>query len=88
MFDVLPFINTGEVKVAPGALLINYTDGLTEASNDKGELFEVEGLLDYIKKNNEQPLHAFNTNLVEHINEFKGSDDFDDDLTLLTIRFH
>jgi len=88
MFDVLPFINVGEIKIPGDALLINYTDGLTEASNDKGELFEVEGLLTYIEKNYKAPLNIFNTNLVEHINEFKGSDDFDDDLTLLTIRFH
>jgi sigma-B regulation protein RsbU (phosphoserine phosphatase) len=88
MFDVLPFINIGEVKIPKEGLLINYTDGLTEASNDKGELFEVEGLLDYIGKNHTIALNLFNNTLVEHINEFKGSDDFDDDLTLLTVRFH
>jgi sigma-B regulation protein RsbU (phosphoserine phosphatase) len=88
MFDVLPFINTGEVVIPEGGLLINYTDGLTEASNDAGELFEVEGLLSFIEGNHTAPLFSFNNNLVEHINEFKGSDDFDDDLTLLTVRFH
>jgi sigma-B regulation protein RsbU (phosphoserine phosphatase) len=88
MFDVLPFINIGELKVPKNALLVNYTDGLTETSNDKGELFEVEGLLSYIEENHALPLNVFNTNLVEHINNFKGSDDFDDDLTLLTVRFH
>jgi sigma-B regulation protein RsbU (phosphoserine phosphatase) len=88
MFDVLPFINIGEVKTEPGALLINYTDGLTEATNDKGELFEVEGLLEYIDKNHQVALNMFNATLVEHINDFKATEDFDDDLTLLTIRFH
>ncbi|MBS1592750.1 MAG: serine/threonine-protein phosphatase [Bacteroidetes bacterium] len=88
MFDILPFINTGEVKIEPGALLVNYTDGLTEATNEKGELFEVEGLMAYIAAHYSQPLNMFNANLVEHINEFKGSEDFDDDLTLLTVRFH
>lgn len=88
MFDMLPFINTGELKIPVGGLLINYTDGLTEASNDAGELFEVEGLLTYIENNHSAPLNIFNNNLVEHINNFKGSDDFDDDLTLLTVRFH
>ena len=88
MFDALPFINIGELKVPKGALMINYTDGLTEASNDQDELFEVEGLMAYIMKNHDVPLHTFNHALVEHINAFKGSDDFDDDLTLLTLRFH
>lgn len=88
MFEMLPFINVGELKIPQGALLINYTDGLTEASNDKGELFEVEGLLTFIDQNHNSPLNIFNHDLVEHINTFKGSDDFDDDLTLLTVRFH
>ena len=88
MFELLPFINIGEVYVPKGAFMINYTDGLTEASNEKDELFEVEGLMAYIKNNHDIPLHTFNHALVEHINAFKGSDEFDDDLTLLTIRFH
>lgn len=88
MFDVLPFINIGEVVIPKESVLINYTDGLTEASNVTGELFEVEGLLSYIEQNHNEPLNVFNPNLVEHINNFKGSDDFDDDLTLLTLRFH
>jgi sigma-B regulation protein RsbU (phosphoserine phosphatase) len=88
MFDVLPFINIGETKTEPGAILINYTDGLTEATNAQGDLFEVEGLLEYIENNHEAPLNMFNNNLVEHINDFKVTEDFDDDLTLLTVRFH
>ena len=88
MFDTLPFINIGEVKTEPGSVLINYTDGLTEATNAQGELFDIEGLLAYIQKNNQLPLNVFNATLVEHINDFKTTEDFDDDLTLLTIRFH
>jgi sigma-B regulation protein RsbU (phosphoserine phosphatase) len=88
MFDMLPFINIGEVSVPEGAILINYTDGLTEAADAKGDLFDIEGLLAYTKDHNAKPLVQFNTNLVDHINAYKGSDDFDDDLTLLTIRFH
>jgi sigma-B regulation protein RsbU (phosphoserine phosphatase) len=88
MFEVLPFINVGEVEVPAGSLLVNYTDGLTEASNDQDHLFDVEGLLAYIAANHKEPLIHFNTNLVNHINEYKGSEDFDDDLTLLTLRFH
>ena len=88
MFEILPFINIGEVTVEPDALLINYTDGLTEASNSAGDLFDIEGLLTYIEANHHTPLTQFNTQLVDHINIYKGSDDFDDDLTLLSIRIH
>jgi sigma-B regulation protein RsbU (phosphoserine phosphatase) len=88
MFDVLPFINIGETSVPQGSIMINYTDGLTEASDAEGTLFDIEGLLKYVEEHSDKPLVQFNTNLVDHINTFKGSDDFDDDLTLLTLRFH
>src|ERR1019366_3106072 len=29
MFDTLPYINFGEVKIEPGSLIVNYTDGLS-----------------------------------------------------------
>ena len=88
MFDVLPFINTGEVVLEKNAVIINYTDGLTETSNGKEELFDVEGLLSFLTDNHSKPMHLFNAALVQKIYEFKGEKDFDDDLTLLTFRLH
>ncbi|MFN8276576.1 MAG: PP2C family protein-serine/threonine phosphatase [Chitinophagales bacterium] len=86
MFDVLPFINCGETTVPPNALLVNYTDGVTEAANKNGDLFEIEGLLKFVEQNSDSELNDFNHRLISHINAYKGHDDFDDDLTLLTLR--
>lgn len=87
MFDALPYINFGEVKMTPNSLLLNYTDGLSEAANNDGVLFEVEGLVEFINNNHELPLMEFNTKLLEHVIAFKQDTDFDDDITLLTLRF-
>ena len=87
MFDSLPYINSGEVYMEPGALLVNYTDGLSEASNNEGVLFEVEGLIEFLLANNTLQLLDFNTQLIEHVVTYKQDNDFDDDITLLTIRF-
>ncbi|MFN8310411.1 MAG: PP2C family protein-serine/threonine phosphatase [Chitinophagales bacterium] len=88
MFDVLPFINIGEAQVPENAILINYTDGVTEASNSNGDLFDVEGLLKFVEENCGKNLNTFNHDLITHLNEYKGNDEFDDDLTLLTLRIH
>lgn len=86
MFETLPYINFGEVKVEPGALIINYTDGLSEAANNEGKLFEVEGLINYMQSNNQLGLEDFNAKLIEHVIAYKQDTDFDDDITLLSLR--
>lgn len=87
MFDALPYINSGEVTIAPGSVLINYTDGLSEAMNNEGKLFEVEGLIEFTEGHHELPLTEFNTRLIDRVIAYKQDTDFDDDITLLTLRF-
>lgn len=88
MFDQLPFVELGQAEVAPGAVVVNYTDGISEASNKEGDLFETGGrLTDFINRMNQLPLPQFNTELMEEVNRFRKEKDFDDDVTLLTIRF-
>ncbi len=87
MFDTLPYINFGEVKLSPGAFIINYTDGLSEASNNEGKMFDTEGLVQFAKANQQLGLTDFNTKLIDHIVAYKQDTDFDDDITLLTLKF-
>ena len=86
MFDTLPYVNFGEVSIDPDSVIVLYTDGLSEAANNKGELFEVEGLVGYLNTHSELDLTEFNTGLIEHVIEYKQDTDFDDDITLLTLR--
>ncbi len=87
MFDTLPYINFGEVQIPENAILVNYTDGLSEAMNNEGKLFDVEGLINFLNINNQLSLQEFNTRLIDHVIAFKQDTDFDDDITLLTVRF-
>ncbi len=87
MFDRLPQIDFGEVQLEPCSILVNYTDGLSEATNKDGKLFEEEGLVQFIHKNHSLPLTDFNTKLIDQVIAFKQDTDFDDDITLLTLRF-
>jgi len=86
MFEDLPHISYGEVKIKPGSLLLNYTDGLTDTSNADGMLFEPEMLIDFLKRN--QKLHPpnFNNELIQQLVEFKGEKEYDDDISILTCK--
>lgn len=87
MFENIPYIASGEVEVEPGSVIVNYTDGLSEAMNNEGKLFELEGLIDFTHQHNALALTDFNTKLIERVITFKQDTDFDDDITLLTLRF-
>jgi len=87
MFEALPYINHGEVTLAPGALLVNFTDGLSEAVNNDGKLYDIEGIVAFMENNKELGLDEFNTKLLDHVIAFMQDTDFDDDITLLTMRF-
>jgi hypothetical protein len=40
-----PVLENQRLEVAPGNTLLLYTDGVTEARNEQGEFFELEGFL-------------------------------------------
>src|ERR1039458_4861598 len=87
MFETLPYVNFGELKIEPGSVIVSYTDGLSEAANNEGKLFEMEGLISYLEGHNQLKLDEFNTKLIDHVIAYKQDTDFDDDITLLTLRF-
>lgn len=87
MFDTLPYVTFGEVKINPGAIIVNYTDGLSEAVNNEGKFFDTDGLTNFINGNHELELADFNKKLIDRVIAFKQDTDFDDDITLLTLRF-
>ncbi len=86
MFEMLPFINVGEVEVAENAIVLNYTDGLSEASNPDGNLFESERIENFLKSNPHLSIKQFNEQLIDEMMRFTNGAEFDDDLTLLTLR--
>ncbi len=74
------------VAVAPGDVLLFYSDGLTETRNAAGELFGIERLADCVQQHGDLAPRE----LVERIRlaavEFAGSERFGDDLTCVVVR--
>jgi sigma-B regulation protein RsbU (phosphoserine phosphatase) len=85
VFDELPFINPGEIKIEPGSLIVNYTDGLMDHEHADTKKWEEEDLFAFVNKNGDLPAEEFNQLLMNHIDQvIKGKPI--DDVTLLTLR--
>ncbi len=74
----------GEVELKPGDLLFAYTDGFTDARNEKSEAFSEEKMLSLLLKHAEQPEDVAGR-LMEDVKAFIGDADQFDDLTALSL---
>ena len=76
-----------ELMIQPGDRLFLYTDGITEATDAKKELYGEERLSEYlncnIEKDPEEMLHG----LKSHIDDFVGEAEQFDDMTMLMLDF-
>jgi sigma-B regulation protein RsbU (phosphoserine phosphatase) len=76
-----------EVELKPGQIFAFFTDGVTEAMNERDELFG-DDKLNSILKNKSQYRSADIVNEVWHsVETFRGSAEMNDDMTLLIIKY-
>jgi phosphoserine phosphatase RsbU/P len=76
---------TGEVRLKPSDLLVLYSDGITEATEDGGEEFGDQRLENLIKANHQKPLPEIQTRILEAVREWSGQEP-EDDMTLVLVR--
>jgi len=74
------------LQLNPGDFLLMYTDGITEAMNDKGDMFEEERLLKIIKENKHLSTQELSQKIVDSVLSFQGSTPQSDDLTLVLLK--
>lgn len=86
MFDELERVREGIVNVKSGALLVCYTDGLVEQSNEKDEEFSIERVQQIVKDNFRNTPGEINQQLLSTLNIHKGDKAFIDDIALITAR--
>jgi serine phosphatase RsbU (regulator of sigma subunit) len=77
--------NVGETHLCSNDTLIVYSDGVTEARNDRGEEFGQERLLEAAINLKKLEASLLLETLVPVVQEFCGYEQ-DDDLTLLVVR--
>jgi phosphoserine phosphatase RsbU/P len=76
----------GVIKVAPGSLLVAFSDGLTEPENVYGEEFGIQRLKDEVMKQSTMPLEKLAENLIASADQWAGAADQADDITVVIAR--
>jgi len=77
----------GEVRLAPGDLLLLYTDGVTEAQDERGEPFGVLRILDWAGRQAERSPAEVKADLIRVVTQFCAGRPPADDLTLLAVKY-
>lgn len=75
-----------QAAIAPGELLVGFTDGITEAMSTSGELFGEERLLATLQANAELPPAELVQAVVAAVDAHAGGAPQADDMTLLVVR--
>ncbi len=75
------------IQLNPGDSLILYTDGVTEASDDRGEQFESERLEACLEDTARAPGELCR-NVLRCVTEFSGGIEQSDDITLLALQYN
>ena len=83
-----PLVSYGQSSIAlePGDLLAWFTDGVTEPESEFGEMFGEDRLIDLLAKNSHRDEQEIVRLAVEAVRQWTGSDELQDDITLLVAR--
>lgn len=86
-FDALPEIEVGSVSFNTNeALILSFTDGLTDIKNEADEFLNLDIIYDLALKNSHLSVEHFNENIMDTIEDFKGEEGYPDDFTVLTCK--
>jgi len=80
--------NNETIEISHGDRIIIYTDGLTEVSNPRGELYGKERLLAGLTDNRHLPVEKISDHILGKVSTWSGrskSESLDDDVTVIVI---
>ncbi len=80
--------NNEIIEISHGDRIIIYTDGLTEVSNPRGELYGKERLLTGLTDNRHLPVEKISDHIIGKVSTWSGrgkSESLDDDVTVIVI---
>ena len=71
-----------------GDRLIMYSDGVTECNNAGEEFFNLDSLRDFVDRRRREPLNEVFDELRNALVAWHGSEQFDDDISVLGLQIH
>ncbi|TGK19966.1 GAF domain-containing protein [Leptospira fluminis] len=81
-------IEEHEVEYQPGDLLVLYTDGVSETTNEAREMYGLENLAKLIERNGELPVENLKDLILDTTDAFRADADPHDDYTLVLVRLN
>ncbi|MBP7821768.1 MAG: SpoIIE family protein phosphatase [Saprospiraceae bacterium] len=88
-FDELPDIDIGVEVIDEQAMILTYTDGITDVQNEKDEFFSEQIIKDLLTQHAKScNAYQFNKLLLESMEKFKGEMNYPDDITILTCKLY
>jgi sigma-B regulation protein RsbU (phosphoserine phosphatase) len=78
---------TRKMILAPGDMLILYTDGVTEAMNPAREVYSDENLLQTVTRSGENTAEGLVREIVQSVHDYAGDEPQSDDITLLVLKY-
>lgn len=74
------------VDMKSGSVLLLYTDGVTEAENASGEMFDEHRLQHYLISHRSETMDGIHKNLMDAIDAFQGDAPQSDDITIIFLK--
>lgn len=74
-----------EVTIAPGEILLLYTDGVMDAQNNAGEFIDRKEILNTVQINLGKPVLEVQQNVLDRVHRFVGDAPRFDDITLVIL---
>lgn len=85
-FVELPEVEVGSLFLEQEAIILAFTDGLTDMRNTAGDFLSEQMLYNFVRKHYQLSASAFNDKLVERLGVFIGDQTYPDDFTVLTCK--
>ena len=85
-FPEIPELEVGQIQLKGEAMVLTFTDGLTDLQNEAGEYLNEQILYEFVRSNYQLTATDFNQKLMQHLEVFKGDKTYPDDFTVLTCK--
>ncbi|MDE2995373.1 MAG: SpoIIE family protein phosphatase [Bacteroidota bacterium] len=76
------------IQLEPGDVVVLYTDGVVESRDDTGEEYGYDRLLACIDEHRHEDAEGVHETILRDLRRFLGAEDYDDDMTLLVLKWH
>lgn len=84
--DIAPLLSELQIPLAPGDLVVLYTDGVTEAENPENEQYGSDRLCSILRKHHRESARAIKDALLADVHGFIQDQQIHDDITLVVMK--